>query len=313
MKSETEWDSTLNVLSSAGISGILMAADSTVLKRIIPIAERYNMQVHAWLVTMNNHQAKPEWLSVNRLGKSLADEKAYVDYYKFMCPALPEVKDFLKTKMNGLAKIEGLKGIHMDYIRYVDVFLPVGLWEKYDLVQDHIMPEYDYGYHPYMRQLFDDQYGLDPIMIENVKHDSTWLDFRLSVLNETVVELRDLVNSKGLDITAAVFPTPEMSRKMVRQDWDKWELDYYFPMVYHSFYNEDIDWIRKVTKEDKEILPQNSKVFTGLFLPALKEGDDLTQAIKAAYAGGADGVAFFDLNALTTDQLQQITSFNKRD
>ena len=159
--------------------------------------------------------AKPEWLSVNRLGASLAEEKAYVDYYKFMCPALPEVKDFIATKMNELSKIKGLKGIHMDYIRYVDVILPVGLWDKYDLVQDHIMPEFDYGYHPYMRKLFKEKYGSDPIEINDVVHDSVWLDFRLNELNKTVVDLRDFVNSTGLKITAAVFPTPEMSKEMV--------------------------------------------------------------------------------------------------
>ncbi|MEA3446532.1 MAG: hypothetical protein U9R19_17590, partial [Bacteroidota bacterium] len=36
---------------------------------------------------MNRGEASDEWLSANALGQSLADEKAYVDYYKFMCPA----------------------------------------------------------------------------------------------------------------------------------------------------------------------------------------------------------------------------------
>jgi uncharacterized lipoprotein YddW (UPF0748 family) len=311
MKSEKEWDSTLNELSQAGITGILMASDSTVLTRVIPIAKRYQMQVHAWFVTMNNAKAKSEWLSVNRLGKSLAEEKAYVDYYKFMCPALPEVKEFISSKMDRLSKIEGLKGIHMDYIRYVDVILPEGLWDKYDLVQDHIMPEFDYGYHPYMRQLYEEKYGADPLAVEKIENDSTWLSFRLGVLNQTVIALRDQVSADGLDITAAVFPTPEMSREMVRQDWDSWGLDYYFPMVYHSFYNEDIDWIKSVMEENKTVVPAESKIFCGLFLPALQDKDDLTKAIQAAYAGGADGIAFFDLNALTREQLEQIRTIFK--
>ncbi len=189
-KTDKAWDSTFRALNDAGIEGILMSSDSSVLKKVIPIAGRYNMQVHAWFWTMNRRDAKPEWLSVNRLGASLAEEKAYVDYYKFMCPALPEVKDFIATKMNELSKIKGLKGIHMDYIRYVDVILPVGLWDKYDLVQDHIMPEFDYGYHPYMRELFKDKYGSDPIEMKDVAHDSVWLDFRLNELNKTTEQTK---------------------------------------------------------------------------------------------------------------------------
>lgn len=305
-KSLLEWDSTFRKLKDVGITGILMGSDTSILNRIIPIASDYEMQVHAWFVTMNNGSANPEWMSVNRLGQSLAEHKAYVDYYKFMCPALPEVNSFIKSKMDALSGVEGLSGIHMDYIRYVDVILPSGLWEKYDLVQDHIMPEYDYGYHPYMRQLYEDAYGIDPMMITDIEHDSSWLNFRLNELNKTVIDLRDHVNNKGLDITAAVFPTPEMSKEMVRQDWGNWGLDYYFPMVYHSFYNEDIDWIRNVMQENKRVVPANSKIFCGLFLPALKDNDDLTKAIKAAYEGGADGIALFDLNALTAYQLEQV-------
>ena len=310
-RSNSYWDSTFRELKEIGITGVLMSADSIVLKQVIPIATKLDMEVHAWFWTMNRRDANPEWWSVNQLGQSLAEEKAYVDYYKFMCPALPEVKGFIKSKMEGLVKIEGLKGIHMDYIRYVDAILPVGLWEKYGLVQDHIMPEFDYGYHPYMRNLFAKAYGSDPLKIENVTHDSLWLNFRLQELNKTVIGLRDYVNSTDLHISSAVFPTPQMSREMVRQDWDKWQLDYYFPMIYHNFYNEDIDWIRQTMAENKEVISPDSKIFCGLFLPALKDNHELSHAIQAAFEGGADGVAFFDLHALTHTQKMQIKDLSE--
>ena len=308
-KSNSDWDSTFRAIRAAGISGILMSSDTTILNKIIPIANHLDMEVHAWFWTMNMADANPEWMSVNRLGQSLADEIAYVEYYKFMCPAIPEVGTFIKNKMEDLVRIKGLKGIHMDYIRYVDVILPVGLWDKYGLVQDHIMPEFDYGYHPYMRNLFKEKYGYDPFEIENVAHNSLWVDFRLTELNKTVIRLRDFVNSTSLNISSAVFPTPEISKEMVRQDWGSWGLDYYFPMVYHNFYEEDINWIRKVMIENKSVVSPESKVFCGLFLPVLKNGNDLTLAMQAAFDGGADGIAFFDLNALTENHLEQISKF----
>jgi hypothetical protein len=308
-KTDQEWENTFRRLAAAGIKGILMGSDTNILSRVIPIADQFGMAVHAWFWTMNRNDANKEWLSVNQLGKSLAEEKAYVNYYKFMCPALPEVKDFIQSKMQALGQVEGLKGIHMDYIRYVDVILPIGLWPKYGLVQDHIMPEYDYGYHPYMRGMFREEHGYDPLEKDDPAHDSLWLAFRLKELNKTVIGLRDFVNHSGLNITAAVFPTPEMSRNMVRQDWNKWGLDCYFPMVYHNFYNEDIDWIREVMKENRAAVPEDAKIFCGLYLPALKTSNHLAQAIEAAFEGGADGVAFFDLNSLTDAQLEQISKY----
>ncbi len=311
-KTTAEWESIFRKLDDAGIKGFLFGADTTLLAKVIPIADQYNIHVHAWFWTMNSGDALSEWLSVNQLGQSLADKKAYVDYYKFMCPAIPEVVDFIKQKMDILASVDGLKGIHMDYIRYVDVILPVGLQPKYDLVQDHIMPEFDYGYHPYMCNLYSKVHGIDPMELDDPGNDEQWLQFRLNELNKTVFRLRDHVKNKNMNITAAVFPTPQMSAEMVRQDWGKWELDCYFPMVYHNFYNEPVEWIRDVITEDRAVVGDKSKIYCGLYLPVLKDGNDLSKAIKAAMDGGADGVSFFSYGSLSDDLLLQVKEFTSQ-
>ena len=310
-KTVGEWEQVFRKLDDTGIKGFLFGGGVDQLKQIIPLANQYDIDVHAWFWTMNRGDAKPEWLSVNQLGLSLADEKAYVDYYKFMCPALPEVESFIKLKMDELATIDGLSGIHMDYIRYVDVILPLGLQPKYGLVQDHIMPEFDYGYHPHMRELYKSKYGNDPMDLDDPGNNAQWINFRLNKLNNTVGSIRDHVISKNLKITAAVFPTPSMSADMVRQNWGKWDLNCYFPMVYHNFYNQDIDWIRKVIKEDKNAVDTNSKVFCGLYLPGLQDENDVTKAIKAAFEGGADGVSFFSFGNLNENTIMQIKNFTK--
>ncbi len=310
-KTTFEWEKVFRKLDDIGIKGFLFGGGPEQLSLLIPIANQYDIDVHAWFWTMNRGDAKPEWLSVNQLGKSLADEKAYVNYYKFMCPALPEVVSFLKTKMGELAMVKGLSGIHMDYIRYVDVILPVGLQPKYGLVQDHIMPEFDYGYHPYMRKLFEEKYGTDPMDLPDPGTNVNWVNHRLNELNKTVGELRDYVKENNLNITAAVFPTPAMSADMVRQDWSDWNLNCYFPMVYHNFYNENIDWIKNIVKEDKRAVGKNSKVFCGLYLPGLQNGNDVTSAIKAAFDGGADGISFFSYGNLTDDVASQIKNYKE--
>ena len=311
-KTNYEWENIVRKLDDAGIKGFLFGGDTSMLNKVIPIANQYGIQVQAWFWTMNRSDAKPEWLSVNQLGKSLKDEKAYVGYYKFMCPAIPEVGLFIKQKMKELSSVKGLRGIHMDYIRYVDVILPIGLQPKYGLNQDHIMPEFDYGYHPYLRNLYKETYNIDPIDIDDPGNNKPWIKFRLNELNKTVITLRDYVRENDLEITAAVFPTPQMSVDMVRQDWKNWNLDCYFPMVYHNFYNEPISWIQDVMKENRKIIGTKSKIFCGLYLPALKNKDELTNAINAAMTGGADGISLFSYGNLNDDIIYQIKQFTSK-
>lgn len=312
-KSAANWNADFEKLSCAGFTGVLIGSNIEVLKTAIPEAKKYGIEVHAWMWTMNRGDADSSWLSVNQLGKSLAEEKAYVGYYKFMCPALPEVKHFLKSKIDELADIDGLDGIHMDYIRYVDAILPVGLQPKYGLKQDSVFPEFDYGYHPFMINLYKEKTGINPFDLPNPANDPDWLQFRLDELNKTVRELRDHIHGQGLEATAAVFPTPAMAREMVRQEWNTWDLDQYFPMVYHNFYNEDADWIKAVTSENKSVIPKSQKIITGLYLPALKNPEEFEAAIQAAIDGGADGVAFFEYQVLTPEMYAVIkTITNKR-
>jgi len=311
-RSLPDWKDDFALLDDLGISGVLIGADTSVLQMVIPVAKKYGIEVHAWFWTMNRGDADTSWLSVNRLGKSLAQQKAYVGYYKFMCPALPEVKAFIKEKMNGLLKIEGLKGIHMDYVRYVDAILPLGLQPKYGLKQDRVYPEFDYGYHPYLRQQYMDKTGFDPLLMKDAGDNEDWFQFRLDALNNTVAALRDHIHQKGKMVTAAVFPTPAMSREMVRQEWDKWDLDSYFPMVYHNFYNKGTDWIKDVVMENRKCIPEGINIYCGLYLPALKNGNDLQDAMIAAAEGGADGIAFFEFRTIDEQMADEIRMFSRR-
>ncbi len=307
-----KWQSELEKLKNAGITGLLLKADTATLHKVALLAVCYGIQVHAWYITMNNPKAPAAWLSVNEQGKSLAEQKAYVDYYKFMCPGLPAVRQYLKQQMSKLMAVKGISGIHFDYIRYVDVILPKKLQPKYHLKQKDIMPPFDYGYHPYMRSMFRAKYGRDPLSLSDPLHDTAWLHFRLKVLDSTVIQLRNQIEKQGLKTSAAVFPTPSMSRRMVRQDWDSWHLNYYFPMAYHNYYGKKYAWLKKVSSVDKKAVGDSSKVFIGLFLPALKKSHQLTKAMKAAFKGGADGVAFFRLGVLDESMLKQIADFQKK-
>jgi hypothetical protein len=295
--SDHQWDSLLTKMADHKIYGLLLSADSTTLVRVIPIAEKHHIEVHAWMWAMNRGEVPGEWLSVNALGQSLADHKAYVDYYKFMCPALPEVREYIRSKVQELTHIKGLKGVHLDYIRYVDVFLPVGLQPKYGLKQDSIMPQFDYGYHPFLRDKFKQKYGKDPFDLPDMFTNPDWLQFRLDQVTEVVNSLPDITRQANMHLSAAVFPEPEMSVRMVRQEWDKWELDAYFPMVYSNFYNEGPAWVGETVAKAVNKLP-GRKIFCGLYVPGIPTKDEFIEAISAALDSGASGIALFEITSL---------------
>jgi len=310
IQSITKWDSILRDIHDLGIRGLLLQAPPETIRKIIPLAQKYNIQIHVWMWTMNRRDAPTEYLSVNDLGQSLANQKAYVDYYKFLCPALPETKDFIRKKIRDLERIDGVSGIHLDYIRYVDVFLPKGLLPKYNLIQDDILPKFDYGYHPAMLTKFKKTYGYDVKSIPDYPHDSLWQQFRMDQITNIVNDFAWEFSSKPVKLTAAVFPDPEMSRKMVRQDWGAWKLDYYFPMVYNGFYNEDENWIEERIRISKKFHP-NSNVFCGLYLPDSASEEELIKSMDAAFKGGASGISFFNYWGLKSYHRKVILKYSQ--
>ncbi len=302
--SDDNIDKALDKIYNTGIRNIMVNVSTDKLKKVVTKAKKYNINVYAWFITMNRRdlaKKHPEWLSVNRENKSLKEKKAYVNDYKFLCPAIPKVRNALKEKIEELCKIPGLKGIHLDYIRYVDAILPVGLWSKYGIVQDKVYPQFDYGYHPYMRNKYKNKTGVDPLHIKNPTSDSTWSQFRLNQVTEFILQIDSLTQAYDKLLTAAVFPTPEMSREMVYQDWGKWPLDLAFPMLYHNFYNKDIEWIGRMVTEDVKTSFPSTKIIAGIFAPDLKNPGEITKAVNVSLQNGVSGVSVFGLNPLKDD------------
>ena len=304
------FDSVCTVMSETGIDGVMLNAPSPDdYRKAIPIAHMHGIEVYAWLWTMNLEHDRdiivkesPDWFSVNRKGESLADTKAYVDYYKFMCPALPEVREHIKKKSVAFCEVEGLNGIAIDYHRFVDVILPTTLWPKYGIVQDKEYPEFDYGYHPSMIKLFMEEYGYDPRELEDPSIDDKWLQFRCDQITEVANEIAEVVHSYGKVMAASPFPTPAMSRKMVRQDWGKWNLDIVFPMVYHNFYTGDLSFISDCMIEDV----RDKNPMTTLYCGMTASNSPLMFAcMDSALNNGAEGISIFTVGGLRSPEIRE--------
>lgn len=282
-------------IRAAGIGSLLLGGATAEACRL---AAGEGLQTHAWTWTLCRGgeellAAHPEWYVVSREGKSACEHPPYVPYYHFLCPSRPEVREYLRGEVGRLAATEGLAGVHLDYIRFPDVILPRALWEKYGLVQHEELPPFDFCYCAVCREQFRAQTGVDPLELPDPPGHEVWRRFRWDAVTALVNELVQEIHRAGKLATAAVFPSPRIARRLVRQDWPTWNLDAVLPMVYHSFYNEGIAWIESTVQEGVAALPADRPLYAGLYLPELQGAGEFEQAVVAALRGGARGVALF--------------------
>ena len=286
-----------------GIDAVLISGATEFYRRAAPAAAAEGVELHAWMFTMMRGEhvaAHPEWYAVSRSGVSTAVKPPYVDYYKFMCPSRDEVRQAVLATVRELAQVEGLASIHLDYIRYPDVILPIALWPKYNLVQDKEYPDFDFCYCAVCRARFKQQAGVDPMAIADPAAHAAWLQYRYDTITRVVREVAVEAHAANKLVTAAVFPTPAIAKRLVRQEWTKWDVDAVLPMVYNGFYKEDVPWIERATREGIDALGGRIPLYTGLYVPDLPPGD-LARAAERAFAGGARGISVFEGNTLTPE------------
>lgn len=314
-RSDSSYTAHFNKLKDNGFDAVLLntGADPKLLKRLTPIATKAGLEVHAWMFTTNRPgdtiaQKHPEWYMVSRSGKSCfkKEERPYVGYYQWLSPSHPEAKKHILSLVEGLAKVEGVASVHLDYIRYPDVYLPIGLLPKYNLEQNEELPDYDFDYSDASVNKFIALHHKDPRKMKNPAIDIEWKNFRLNEIKSLVNDAYTIVHKHNKKLSAAVFPYPEMSGHMVRQRWDKWNIDMVLPMIYNNFYNEELDWIGYATAQGVEDLKgRPTELHTGLYTPKLSP-EELKIAIEEAKTNGASGVAFFDDYHMTEEQFNII-------
>ena len=319
-RTNADWERDFAMMRSSGIHGVIaevyngsqalfqsarLPVRAPWLERAIPIATAAGLELHAWMWCMpclipSILQAHPDWYNVNAKGESAATKPAYVDYYKFLDPARPEVREFVRDTVRELAAIPGLTGVHLDYIRHPDAILPSGLWSKYGIVQDKVYPPYDYGYTEYSRRIFKAETGTDPIELKEPETHAEWMKYRLDSVVDLVNDyLVPAAHAGGKKISAAVFPGPSRARVMVRQDWARFNLDAFMPMLYHTFYEAGPEFVKTYTQEAVRTVKQ--PVHSGLFVQPL-DADAFTATVRMAIDGGAAGVSIFDAGAMTPER-----------
>ena len=104
-----------------------------------------------------------------------------------------------------------------------------------------------------------------------------------------------------------------MAKKLVRQEWNHWNLDAFFPMNYNDFYLEGTDWIGEITQEAVTSVGEEKPVFSGLFIcpdPDKKTAEpdpenhglvpeELGEAVRQSMENGAAGICLFTPRRMT--------------
>jgi hypothetical protein len=88
---------------------------------------------------------------------------------------------------------------------------------------------------------------------------------------------------------------------MVRQDWGRFQLDAFLPMLYNVFYEAGPEWVRDQTREAVSTVRQ--PIYSGLFIHNMKP-DDMARTIHMALEGGASGVSLFSADGMDAAQWQ---------
>jgi hypothetical protein len=278
---------------AAGITGMFFEYDS---EKHFRAAKAQGLEAHRWIWTMNWPDlvtTHPEWYAKNRKGDSCADKPPYVNYYRWLCPSRDEVQQYLEKYVSDTLDKDYVDGIHLDYVRYCDVILPVNLWSNYNIEQTKELPEYDYCYCDVCKAKFKEQYGTDITTVQYPEASLSWRLFRYNNITRIVNSLSAVAHQHKKMITASVFPTPEVARRNVRQDWTNWKLDGICPMTYHGFYKEKVSWIGDAVAEGIHFLAGSFPLYAGLYLQDFKSNDEIGEGIRVALKNGASGVSFF--------------------
>ncbi len=302
------------LIKDSGIDGLLILLRGEPMEEFahkVKIAKKVGLSVHVWIPTTKIHGGRnlekehPEWFQVSRESISCLEKPPYIPSYKWLCPNREGAREYLIEEMRSLAKMEFLDGVHLDYIRFPDVILPVGIQPKYDLNQDKEYPEFDFCYCDVCREKFKQEHGIDPMDIEDPANNKDWVEFRYNSITNLVNDIYDVVHAEGKMLSAAVFPTPKLAKQLVRQDWVNWKIDALMPMIYHEYYFEPLSWVGQAAKEGVDALNGKIPFYSGIFTVWIdaEEMDDVVEYSKQA---GAQGICLFNANKMSKKQWKEL-------
>jgi uncharacterized lipoprotein YddW (UPF0748 family) len=282
------------------------------LELLVDLAHVYGIKVHAWVNVFltwseeNPHPSDkhvinrhPEWITADSDGVRLdllsSDQlKARWIEGLYLCPARPEVREYIVDVAREIATNYRVDGVHLDYVRY---------------------PGRGTGIDEYSRSLFAEEHGFDPIDIlpevggSVIPVDNFWAKdlaalwqaWRAGQITDLVTRLSDEVRScrPGIVLTAAVRPDPGTAERDYGQEWAAWLRDGHMDFVAPMLYSASTPTFFEAVNRIRETLPDHleKRVWAGIAL--YKQGPRrASEKIDVARAAGLGGFVLFSYNSV---------------
>ena len=279
------------------------------LARIIQRAHAQGLEVQAWINVylvwsagelprspLHVVNAHPDWISVRADGRRLV-EMLPEDFEQqklegmYLAPGNPEVKRHLREIVREIVSQYDVDGIHLDYVRY---------------------PEPGVGYDGATRTAFEQEYGIDPIQIENPDSSllavigpdqlpdlrARWIQWKKDQITDLVRDIRrDLdLTKRNLKLTAAVIADQTAALNRHGQDWPAWLREGIVDAVMPMCYGTSTPVVQHQIAMALSI-PTERHVYAGIAMYN-ESARDACDKIRIARKLGVDGIALFSFDSL---------------
>ena len=252
------------------------------LKLLIAACRKRGIKLHAWFCVFpegdKSHLLRehPEYAAVHQPQPN----------QHWACACRQEAQDYVFALYEDIARRYEPDGLHLDYIR-------TGGPCRCDACKQHMDVET-------VREK-DPAYEL-------------WVDWRVSRVTDFVRRMRELTKSKGLELSAAVFPSYPKSIPSQGQDWVAWAeealVDYLFPMSYRT----SVRQARAFAISHNALVAGKVATWEGLGKASAESTltpKALGEQIEAVIEAGAKGAVIFEERAMTEADFQVVKALRQ--
>lgn len=252
------------------------------LEALIHEAHKRGMEVHPWVwVFRAGHSgdaggiltAHPGWAAVGRNGEQISPGGG-----RWLCPSMPETRDFLRRLYTELATRYDIDGLHLDYVRFEN---------------ESPVP---YCYNDSCRSRFEEEYGIDPLDIDPFSPKRlSWNLWRERLANSFVQQVAlDLRRVRpGIRISAAVASEPVTARTSYMQNWPNWAANKWVDFLCPMTYTRSEDRFRELVEGQISKVGFRTLLLPGVGLHLQNDPTDALDQIDAARFLGASGETLF--------------------
>lgn len=234
------------------------------------------------------NKTKKDYASINP-SKVATEHNGY-----FLDPVNPDVRKFLLELMEEIIVTYKPSGINLDYIRYPQAVSESNAW----------------GYTQCARELFQSQYGVDPVDISSNEMMLNWANFRRSYVTQMVKSTNALCKKHNVYLSAVIFPDRLAALLYKLQDWKEWSLNNYIDGVTPLFLTCDAKTASKAIKKVAESISPKTDLFAGLFVTFIGGSpDDLIRQIHESRKLNVSGVILFDYAHITNRYTEALSMF----